>query len=155
MLWIKKGLLLLWAVWFSTAALTNIADGSKALALLPDEWAFASGNYVLIVEATKRYHTPHWLVATLFGFIIAWQTYAAWLFWRSFSHYAGVGSNERSPLEQAFAVSLALWGAFMIADELLIAYAIERTHRQLLGLELITLIFLQLVPDKASERDEV
>ena len=147
---IKKGLLLLWAVWFCLAGLSNIADGLKAVSLLPDAWPFASANYALIAELSVRYHAPQWFVATLFASVIAWELYAAWLFWRAFIHCAAFGCIGSTSMDRAIAVSLTLWGAFVIADELLIAYAIEQAHRQLLGLELITVLFLELVPEQKS-----
>lgn len=144
---IKRGVLLFWALWFSIAVITNVTDGLKALAVLPEQWRFASGNYFLMAKVTALYHTPEWVVAVLFIGVMVWETVAAALFWRSFMNFAGIERQGQAELHTAFAVSLSLWGAFLIIDEIFIVYTIEQAHRELFGLELITLLFLKLVPE--------
>jgi hypothetical protein len=55
---LKRGLLLFWGVWLGVAFATNLGDGLRALGLLGEGWAFASGNYRLVGQATARYGTP-------------------------------------------------------------------------------------------------
>src|SRR5690348_11291678 len=40
---LKRLLLLLWALWLTVVLASNVADGCKALGLLGEGWAFASG----------------------------------------------------------------------------------------------------------------
>src|SRR4051812_13809660 len=79
---LKRSLLAFWAVWLTVVFLTNLADAGKALGLLGESWAFASGNYRFLTETTARYATPAWLNAVLFAGVIAWEGLAAVLFWR-------------------------------------------------------------------------
>jgi hypothetical protein len=45
---LKRGLLLFWAAWLSLVLATNLLDAAKALGLLGQSWAFASGNYAFL-----------------------------------------------------------------------------------------------------------
>ena len=63
---IKRGILFFWALWFSLVLATNVTDGLKALQVLPQSWAFTSGNFALMTTVTAIYHTPIWIVAILF-----------------------------------------------------------------------------------------
>ncbi len=145
---IKRGALLFWALWFSIALSTNITDGLKAFEVLPDTWGFASGNYLFMQTVTSIYSFPEWLVAVLFLGVLLWEGLAMWLFWRAFKDFKGIKGPGLDHAYTAFAVSLALWASFMLADEILIAYEVEQVHRTLFGLELITLLALRLLPDE-------
>ena len=48
----------------------------------------------------------------------------------------------------AFIVSLGLWGAFILAEEVLLAYPLEAVHLRLLTAQLATLLVLTLVPEQ-------
>ena len=56
--YLKRSLLLFWAVWLSVVFLTNLADAGKGLGLLGDSWAFASGNLKFIKETTAPVRHP-------------------------------------------------------------------------------------------------
>jgi hypothetical protein len=45
----------------------------------------------------------------------------------------------------AFAASLALWGAFMLMDEIFNAYQVESTHTRVFIAQLVTLLVLGLL----------
>jgi hypothetical protein len=55
---IKRGLLLFWAAWTAIVFITNITDVLKRLRVLSASWAFASGNYALMIDVTAIYQTP-------------------------------------------------------------------------------------------------
>lgn len=150
---IKQGLLLFWALWFSIAATTNIFDGLKVLGLLAHSWAFASGNYSFIVEITHVYNAPGWLTAFFFMLIIIWECAAAFLLWQAFRKFTGTNNKSLALIYNAFTVSMALWACFIIADEIFIAYKVENTHRQLLALQLLSLLALRLLPDENFEKN--
>jgi hypothetical protein len=40
-----------------------------------------------------------------------------------------------------------LWGAFLVADEVLIAYPVEGTHLRLFLVQLVTLLAIELLPE--------
>jgi hypothetical protein len=144
---LKRLLLLFWAVWFSIVLLTNLADAGKGLGMLADSWTFASGNWELIRATTARYGTPAAVNSVLFTGVIAWEAVATWLFWWAGWTYRGRGSG-RTALYGAFTASLLLWGAFVVADEVLIAYPLESTHLRLFVAHLVTLLAVELLPEK-------
>jgi hypothetical protein len=147
---LKRLLLACWAVWLTVVFATNLADAGKALGLLPQSWAFASGNYLFLVETTARYGTPAWLNLLLFGGVICWEGAAALLFWLSCVRICGKVRRDGRTLYAAFMTSLSLWAAFMVADEVFIAYAVEATHLRLFIAQLATLLVIELLPEETA-----
>jgi hypothetical protein len=143
---LKQLLLLFWAAWLTVVFATNLLDGAKAAGLLGDGWAFVSGNYRFLAETTARYGTPAWLNGLLFAGVICWEGVAAALFWLAWWRFAYRGQRTRR-VYAAFTASLALWAAFLLADELFIAYAVEGTHLRLFTAQLATLLAIELVPE--------
>ena len=47
----------------------------------------------------------------------------------------------------AFTASLLLWGAFLVADEVFIAYPLESTPLRLFVAHLVTLLAVELLPE--------
>ncbi|MBI4382295.1 MAG: hypothetical protein HY574_14040 [candidate division NC10 bacterium] len=155
---IKRGLMLFWALWLSIVFMSNIADGLKALKVLPDTWPFASGNYLFMVKVTNIYNTPESMVAILFSGVVIWEGLGALLFWRSFREFNGVNGSGLTTVYTAFGVSLALWAAFVIADEIFVAYKtanVEGTHMSVFASQLISLLVLRLLPDESVKSDSL
>ena len=126
--------------------LTNLADAGKAAGQLDESWTFASGNWNFIQETTARYGTPAALNVILFAGVILWEGVAAVLFWRAAWSYRGRSSARRA-VYLAFTTSLLLWGAFLVADEVFIAYPLEGTHLRLFVAHLVTLLAVELLPE--------
>lgn len=143
---LKRLLLLFWAVWLSIVFLSNLADAAKGLSLLGESWVFASGNWKLIQDTTARYKIPVAVNAILFAGVILWEGIAALLFWRAGWSFRE-GNSSRRDVYRAFTISLLLWSAFLIADEVFIAYSLESTHLRLLVAHLATLLAIELLPD--------
>jgi hypothetical protein len=142
---LKRALLFFWAAWLALVFLTNLLDGLKALGLLAESWPFASGNYRFMVETTARYHPPAWVNGLLFAGVVGWEAIAAVLFaWAALSFR---GRGEQRGLYPAFLVSLMLWAAFLIAEEVCIAYTVEAVHFRLFTAELATLLVVELLPE--------
>jgi hypothetical protein len=144
---LKTALLAFWCVWLSVVCAGNLCDGLMALGVLGDGWKFASGNYEFLVTTTARYDAPHWLNALLFAGVIAWEGLAALLFALAARDVRRQEVKNSRWVYPAFLVSLLLWGAFMVADELLIQYAVEATHVRLLTAQLATLLVVVLLPE--------
>lgn len=72
--------------------------------------------------------------------MIGWEAIAAVLFWRAARQPGGRW------LGPAFMVSLGLWAAFILLDEVLLIFetGVEATHLGLLIAELLTLVLLRL-----------
>ncbi|MDB4949078.1 MAG: hypothetical protein JWM27_1727 [Gemmatimonadetes bacterium] len=128
---LPRGVLLFWSLWLSIVTLTNVLDGLKNLRLLPTGWAFASGNYAFMASVTAKYHTPAAATALLFVGVVLWELLASALFWRAFAAYRAGRAGEADAARTAFTVSLALWAAFALADEIFFAFDAEATHFRL------------------------
>jgi hypothetical protein len=100
-----------------------------------------------VAETTARYRTPAWLNGLLFAGVIAWEAAAALLFWLACWRFGARGRGSRPGLHAAFTVSLLLWGAFLVADEVCIAYAVAGTHLRLFTAQLVTLLAIELLPE--------
>jgi hypothetical protein len=147
---LKRGLLLFRAAWLSLVCLTNLLDGLKAVGLLPEGWTFASGNYRFVCETTARYGTPAWLNGLLFAGVVCWEGLAAVLF-----GLAGLRFGAGRLRDAAFGAGLSLWAAFVLADEVFLAYALEAVHWPLFTALLATLLAVELLPEgKAASRGE-
>jgi hypothetical protein len=145
-IFLKRLLLLFWALWLSVVFITNLADAGKALGLLGESWAFASGNFKAIKDTTARYGGAELVNGVLFAGVILWEGVAASLFWRAAWTFRGRDSGRRA-VYAAFTTSLLLWGAFLVADEILVAYSLEGTHLRLFSAHLVTLLAIDLLPE--------
>ena len=54
----------------------------------------------------------------------------------------------------AFTVGLLLWGAFLVADEVFIAYAVAPAHWRPFTAQLATLLVVELVPEHSQTKGE-
>ena len=145
-IFLKRFLLLLWAVWMSVVFLSNLADAGKAAGILGESWSFASGNLKFIKETFARYGTSSVLNALMFAGVIIWEGLASVLFWRAAWAFRGEKSG-RKELYLAFTTSLLQWGAFLIADEICIAYVLEGSHLRILSAQLLTLLVIELLTE--------
>jgi hypothetical protein len=144
---LKLGLVVFWSLWITVVFLTNLFEGLKILSVLPEDWPFASGNYKYVSEATSAYALPPWATGLLFLGVIGWEGTATVLFWRAVARYIGVGSSAIEFVNTAFSVSIGLWAAFMLADELFRAYRQQTTHVLLLIGQLVSLLAIHVLPD--------
>ena len=144
---LKQGIVLFWALWVSIAWLANLCEGLKACHWLGARWKFASGNYALLIETTQKYRPPLWFTALLFGGILLWQGGSALLFWCAVVTFQGVQQPGEHMLYIAFFVSLALWAAFLLADEIFLAYVTEDTHLRVFIAQVVSLLALALLPE--------
>lgn len=147
----KRLLLLFWAVWLSLAVASNMADGLKAMGVLPESFRFASGNYQAIIQVTAPFGLPVSVVGFLFVGVILWEGLSMLLFWYMGLTFQGAKDVDRQGLlVLTFAISLGLWAAFQIACEAFpsaLAYQIAGVHRLLFTAQLATLLAVVLLPD--------
>ncbi|MCC6313109.1 MAG: hypothetical protein IT337_03785 [Thermomicrobiales bacterium] len=115
-----------WTVWLGVVWVTNALDALRALGALPRGWKLASGNFALISKATAVYRAPRWVNALLFFGVIVWEGAAAAAFWRAATAPDAIAL--RSHAAPAFALSIGLFGSFLVADELFLAFDDERAH---------------------------
>ncbi len=91
-------------------------------------------------------HGAEGLATVLFAGVLAWQALCLAAHARAFALFPDP-ARRRPAVTLAFAVSLALWAAFILADEALIAYATEAVHMRLFVAELVSLLALVLLPE--------
>ncbi|GAB3949021.1 hypothetical protein GCM10028805_24690 [Spirosoma harenae] len=140
---IRAGLVAFWAFYFSIVLLSNTADALKNLSILPADWSFASGNYILIVRVIAIYQLPVWLAVGFFTGVVLWEAIGAILFWKAFLATVRQTLTYEATVHRAFGITLGLWAAFLLADEIFLAYllgGLTATHFSLLLAELATFI---------------
>ncbi|MGE5615378.1 MAG: hypothetical protein ACM3X5_00540 [Bacillota bacterium] len=142
---LKAGLLLFWFAWFAVVFTTNALGGLRAARRLPQSWRFASKNYEAVVKAVSVYEAPAWLPALLFTGVLAWQLAAAALFLAAFVVSCHDGHVATAWADAAFATGIALWGAFMLADEITIKYTYEQSHELLFIAQLASLVAIHVL----------
>jgi hypothetical protein len=146
-MFLKLALTAFWAFWFAVVFVTNFCSVAKALGWLPEAWRLSSRNYEAVVKATSIYRPPRWVPATLFAGVMLWQLAAAILLACTLAVSLHAGRIDLPVANFAFSTAIALWAAFMIADELTLHYEFERTHELLFIAQLATLLALHLLPD--------
>jgi hypothetical protein len=145
MYFLKLGLLFFWAAWFSIVTITNACSALKASGVLGPSWRFASKNYPMVVKAVSIYDSPPWLPKLLFMGVVAWQTLAAIFFWYALAASGAAGFIDLAAANLALGTGILLWGAFMIADEITIKYAMEQPHELLFIAQVGTLLVMHLI----------
>lgn len=142
---IQIGLLVFWALWLTLVFFTNLFDGLKQAGVLPESWRFASGNYKAMRDVTDGYRVPDKVVGLLFAGVVLWEMLAMGLMWRAVLMFGPAGSFAAT--YAAFAVSLALWAAFILADEVFDAYDMSHVHMVLFAVQLLSLLAVVLLPE--------
>lgn len=138
---LQRSLIAFWALGHTIVLATNACDAARALGYLDPSWPFASGNYRYITETTARYGPPTWVNCMLFAGVIAWEALAACFFWKAVWLFRT--DKGRAARMAAFTISLMLWAAFMVADEICMAYAVETSHMRLFIAQLVTLVAIE------------
>jgi len=142
---IKKGLVIFWALWFTLALITNLADALKMLGGFSETFSFVSENYSLLRQVTNL---SSGMAGVLFAGVILWEGLATWLFWKA-AVWGGIN--------MAFGVSLGLWAAMILADELFLVYKtmnLEGEHLRIFVAQLISFMAIHLLPNLDAEKPE-
>lgn len=140
---IQIGLVLFWAIWLTVVTATNIFDAMKQLGALPSGFTLASYNFELVEKTVGAHGVPTIVAALLFAGVIAWELLASALLWRAWRAMHRGAPGTAPEVTQAFAVSLAVWAAFLIATEVTVNYATAATHKATLIAQLASLIVIR------------
>jgi hypothetical protein len=126
--WLAPAVLLFWGCWLAVVTASNVTNALRVAQLLPGI-GFASSNFELIETTVALYAPPRALVWVLFLGVIFWEALAAALYLRAFrmARRADRGAATHAMGAAALA-GMALFAAFMLADELCIAYPLQATH---------------------------
>jgi hypothetical protein len=146
LIFIKLGLMAFWAIWLTIIFVSNLLEDMKVVGVLPQNWKFASNNYEAISKTTSIYRAPTWFNGLLFLVEIIWQGLSALLFWKATFGFLRMGPASYGDLYLAFAVSLALWAALMIADEIFRSYEKQHNHIVFFTAQIVTLLAIHLLP---------
>lgn len=142
----KLGLVLFWGLWLGLVLLNNVLEGLRALRLVPPYWKFASNNLEVIREAAGRYQAPLWVPNVLFLGVLLWELGTLILFGRAGVLSLAAGELALGAVNSAFAGSIALLAAFIIADEILQLYDLEHSHVLFLIAQIVTLLAVHMMP---------
>ena len=130
-----------WAGWYLLIVASNVCDAARALGWLPAGWRFTSGNLDAVRRATAIYGLGESLVAILFAAVVLWE-FAALVAFVAAALRQGRTGDGWSAAGRAFLVSLGLWAAFILADELFVTFptGIEGTHLRIFTAQLVSLL---------------
>jgi hypothetical protein len=140
---IQIGLVLFWAIWLTVVTTTNIFDAMRQLGALPARFTVVAYNFDLIERTVGAHGVPTSIAALLFAGVIAWELLASVLLWRAWLEMHRGAPGTAPEVTEAFAVSLALWAAFLIATEMTVNYATSGTHKATLTAQLVSLIVIR------------
>ena len=138
---IALGIVIFWATWLPIVLASNVCDGLRQIQVLPPQWTFVSGNYAFMKSVTSRRQCES-ATPLLFVGVLAWESVAAGLFVRAAYLIFRQSTQSRDATRIAFAAAIALWAAFLLADEILIVYDVEATHFRLFIAQLLSLMYV-------------
>lgn len=141
----KKSLVVFWFFWWLIALWTDVIGGLAHLGYLKASWA-PDMNYPFLVNTLAMYPLPQWVAPFLFVAIIAWSTVNVVLFADASFSLNKSKAYWVPKAQKAFIVSLWLWLAFFLADQMVMKFAEEENHMVQGGFELLSFMALLLLP---------
>jgi hypothetical protein len=129
------------ALWISLVLASNIADALVTAGLV-GEWSYASGNLDAVRAVTDRHGVGDALDWLLFAGVLAFEALACGLAWRAVMSVARGVELFGPPVVHAMTAFVGLFFAFVLMDEVFIAYAFEAGHVQLIVLMLAVTLTL-------------
>ncbi len=119
---IRRLLLLFWALWYTIVFASNLFDALVPTGLLPDSWAFSSGNADLVRQSTRTYSLPAFAPLALFTLVVLGELAVAILFWRAARAQWRRDSDSAADATVAFVGGLVFFGTMLLADEIFLVY---------------------------------
>ncbi len=145
----KRLLVWFWAVWWLLAFLTDALGGLKQIGLVAAAW-LPHTNYPFLVSSLAPYAVPTWVPAFLFVGIIAWSFLSTVLLGLAAVTPRAPEDRWRRRVDTGFIVSLGLWLAFFIADQIVMNFDLEENHMVQGGFQLLCYMAIRLLPDEPS-----
>ena len=146
----KRAIVLFWALWWLLAFLTDLLGALKETGVIAAPW-LPHSNYPCLVESLAPYGMPAWLPPLLFAGIIAWALLSAILLGLAAATPTHPQDRWQRRVNAAFVVSLGLWLAFFLADQIVMKFELEVNHMVQGGFQLLCLMAIHLLPgDRAS-----
>ena len=146
MFFFKRTLVVFWALWWILAFLTDFLGGLYLLNVFTESW-LPHSNYPSLVASLVQYDAPNLLPSVFFVGIIAWSLLSALAF-----IYAALTPRQPSQrwlarVNAAFIISLGLWLAFFISDQVVMMFDLEQNHMVQGGFQLLTSMAIHFLPD--------
>ncbi len=145
----KRLVVVFWALWWLTAFLTDLIGAMRQLGLVTAAW-FAVTNYADLTHAVAPYDPPGWLPPFLYAGIIGWSFVSTVLLLIAAGTPREPRWRWRRRVDTAFAVSLGLWAAFFLADQIVLKFGYEQNHMVQGGFQLLTWLALYALPDETE-----
>ncbi len=142
----KKILILFWTCWWLIAFWTDLSGSFKSLGLINVKWIYAD-NFPGLQKSLEMYSAPHWLAVVLFIGIIVWMLISTLLFIHASIALHKDKSIWMQRAARAFIVSLSLWLAFFLADQIVMKFMLEENHMVQGGFELLSFFALYVLPE--------
>lgn len=139
-----------WMLWWGSALWTDVTGALKVLGWLDAKWAFAD-NYKFLVKSLQLYPIPHWLPAIFLVSIIIWIAVATASFAIAVYYQIKQRPQWQEWTSYAFIVSLGLWMAFFIADQMIMNFDLEQNHMVQASFEMLCFIFFVMITEYHSE----
>jgi hypothetical protein len=146
MFFFKRIIVVFWALWWMLAFLTDFLGGLYSLNVFTEPWVPHS-NYPALVTSLAQYDAPSWLPSLFFVGIIAWSLLSALAFVVAALTPRQPSQRWRERVNAAFIISLGLWFAFFISDQVVMMFDLEQNHMVQGGFQLLTFMAIHFLPD--------
>lgn len=133
-------LLTFWAAWFLIVFSTNVADFLIYSGILPHNILYGSHNREFLLKVFSIYHTSTGLVNAIFLLGCIFEGMIAILFATAAYAFFKGHLSKWQWTQTAFLLSFFFLIAFILMDEILIAYQLEKGHLLLLILNIVSFI---------------
>lgn len=143
----KKIIIIFWFLWWLIALWTDVVGGLAHMGWLHASWA-PDTNLPFLIESLKMYQPPLWLIGIFFAGILLG------LFLSTVSFlWAVLGLNQPTYVwmvraKTAFIISITLWLAFFLADQMIMKFDLEENHMVQGGFQLLTFLALYWLPNE-------
>ena len=146
----KKVLIYFWMLWWLIAFLTDFAGAMVQLGLVSGGW-LPHSNYPYLVKSLAIYHPPAPLPPFLFAGIICWSFLSTVFFVAAAFTPMSPRQHWLARVNTAYIVSLGLWLAFFIADQIVMKFSLEQNHMVQAGFQLLTFLAIHILPDERTD----
>ncbi|TAK77028.1 MAG: hypothetical protein EPO11_03280 [Gammaproteobacteria bacterium] len=142
----KKLTIIFWMLWWLAAFWTDLSGGLAHLGVIQTTTWISDSNYPFLINSLQIYPLPTWLPPLFFIGIVVWLAISFFAFlWACFA--LGQPSTVwMSRARAAYILSLLLWMAFFLADQMIFKFDLEENHMVQGGFEFLCFLALYLLP---------
>ena len=140
----KRVIVAFWAIWWLLAFLTDVLGGLKALGLIAPSW-LGETNFEFMVQTLAPFGAPDWLPPIFFVGIITWSFLSTILLTVAAMTPIQPWPRWQRRVDAAFIVSLGLWLAFFLADQVVMKFDLEQNHMVQGGFQLLCFLVIHLL----------